>query len=90
MFPPYIRKFTSDMIFDKTNQFFITTHSPYVLDELIIEAGDELAVFLVDYKDGETIVHHLSNEDLNEIREYGVDLFFNLESYLKHGQINND
>jgi hypothetical protein len=43
----------------------------------------------VDYKDGETIIHHLSREDLSEIRQYGVDLFFNIESYLKHGQVNN-
>jgi AAA15 family ATPase/GTPase len=89
MFPPYINKFTTDVIFDKTNQFFITTHSPYVLDELILEAEDELSVYLVDYKDGETKIHHLSSSDLKEVREYGVDLFFNIESYLKHGQVNN-
>jgi len=89
MFPPYIRKFTSDVIFDKTNQFFITTHSPYVLDELILEAAEDLSVYLVDYKDGETKIHHLSSSDLKEVREYGVDLFFNIESYLKHGQVNN-
>lgn len=89
MFPPYIKKFTTDVIFDKTNQFFITTHSPYVLDELILEAENELSVYLVDYKDGETKIHHLSSSDLKEVREYGVDLFFNIESYLKHGQVNN-
>ena len=89
MFPPYIKKLTTDIVFDKTNQFFFSTHSPYVLDELILEGGDDLAVYLVDYKNGETIIHHLSKMDLDEIREYGVDLFFNIESYLKHGQINN-
>lgn len=89
MFPPYIRKLTTDILFDKTNQFFLATHSPYVLDELILEAGDDLSVYLVDYKDGETIIHYLSKEDLSEIRQYGVDLFFNIESYLKHGQVNN-
>lgn len=89
MFPPYIKKLTTDILFDKTNQFFLATHSPYVLDELILDGGDDLAVYLVDYKEGETIIHHLSNDDLSEIRQYGVDLFFNIESYLKHGQINN-
>ncbi len=89
IFPPYIKKLTTDILFDKTNQFFIATHSPYVLDELILDAGDDLSVYLVDYKEGETIVHHLSHDDLNEIRQYGVDLFFNIESYLKHGQVNN-
>lgn len=89
MFPPYIKKLTTDILSDKTNQFFLATHSPYVLDELILEAGDNLSVYLVDYKDGETIIHPLSNDELSEIRQYGVDLFFNIESYLKHGQINN-
>ena len=89
MFPPYIKKLTTDIIFDKSNQFFIATHSPYVLDELIAEAGDELSVYLVDYKEGETKIYYLKEDDLTEIREYGVDLFFNIESYLKHGQINN-
>ncbi len=89
MFPPYIRKLTTDILFDKTNQFFLATHSPYVLDELILEGGEDLSVYLVDYKDGETIIHYLSKDDLSEIRQYGVDLFFNIESYLKHGQVNN-
>ncbi|HEX9514156.1 MAG TPA: AAA family ATPase, partial [Puia sp.] len=89
MFPPYIKKFTADVIFDKTNQFFIATHSPYVLDELIAEAGDDLSVYLVDYKEGETKIYSLKEDDLAEIREYGVDLFFNIESYLKHGHVNN-
>ncbi|MDI9319904.1 MAG: AAA family ATPase [Phycisphaerales bacterium] len=85
MFPPYIRKFTSDVVFDKTNQFFIATHSPYVLDEFIEEAPEDVAIYLVDYKNGETIIKNLSKENLEEIREFGVDLFFNLESYLKNG-----
>ncbi|MBS1512751.1 MAG: AAA family ATPase [Bacteroidetes bacterium] len=89
MFPPYIKKLTTDIITDKTNQFFLATHSPYVLDELILDAGDDLAVYLVDYQNGETIIHHLSSDDLKEVRQYGVDLFFNIESYLKHGQVNN-
>lgn len=90
MFPPYIKKLTTDILMEKGgNQFFIATHSPYVLDELILEAEDELSIYLVDYKDGETKIHNLSKEDLHEIRKYSVDLFFNIESYLKHGQVNN-
>jgi AAA15 family ATPase/GTPase len=89
MFPPYIKKLTTDILLDKTNQFFIATHSPYVLDELILEGGEDLSVYLVDYKKGQTIIHHLTNDDLSEIRQYGVDLFFNIESYLKNGQVNN-
>ena len=89
MFPPFIRKFTSDIISDKTNQYFIATHSPYVLATLIEDATEDLAVFLVDYKNDNTNVKRLTKEDIEEIKEYGVDLFFNLESYLNHGAVNN-
>ncbi|HVX51573.1 MAG TPA: AAA family ATPase [Chitinophagaceae bacterium] len=88
MFPPYISKFTSDIIFDKQdNQYFISTHSPFVLNDLIEELdNDELSIYAVGYEreSGETIIHRLTDEQLNEVYQYGVDLFFNLEDYLKH------
>ena len=84
MFPPYIRKFTGDLIFDKDNgnQYFISTHSPSVLEDLIADAKDDLSIFLVDLKNGETIIKRLSDDELNEVQEYGVDLFYNIQSYL--------
>lgn len=87
MFPPYVKKFTTDVIFDETNQFFITTHSPYVLQEFIEEAENDLGVYVVDYDKGETIIKRLTDEQVSEVAQYGIDLFFNLESYLdKYGQ----
>ena len=88
MFPPYIAKLTTDIIFDKNdNQYFIATHSPFVLNEFIEEAQDDLAVYVVDYDKGETIIKRLTDEQVIEIAQYGIDLFFNLESYLdKYGQ----
>lgn len=83
MFPPYIKKLTTDILMDKGgNQFFIATHSPYVLSELIEEAEDDLAVYVVDYDKGETIIKRLTDEQVLEVAQYGIDLFFNLESYL--------
>ena len=90
MFPPYMRKYTTDVIFNQGNQFFITTHSPYILDAFIENASKELSLYLVYYEGGETKVKVMNDDDLSEIRNYGVDLFYNLESYLKrHGQVNN-
>jgi predicted ATPase len=89
MFPPYIRGFTTDVIFDKANQYFVATHSPYVLDAFAEDAPEDLAIYLIYYENGETKVKSMSESDMAEVREYGVDLFYNLESYLKHGQINN-
>jgi AAA15 family ATPase/GTPase len=89
MFPPYMRKFTSDLIFDKTNQFFITTHSPYVLDTLMEEVPEELSIYLVYYENGECKVKRMSERDMEEVNDFGVDVFYNLENYLKNGQVNN-
>lgn len=83
MFPPYIRKFTGDVIYDTNqNQFFIATHSPFVLDDFIEEVRDELSVFLVSLKDGATVIKRLSDEELERVHKYHVDLFFNMESYI--------
>ena len=37
---------------------------------------------MVDYDKGETIIKRLTDEQLLEVAQYGIDLFFNLESYL--------
>ena len=84
MFPPYIRKFTGDIIFNKENknQYFISTHSPIVIEDFLADAYEDLSVYLVGLKDGETIIKRLSDEELKEVNDFGVDLFFNIESYL--------
>lgn len=87
MFPPYIAQFTSDILHDENNnQYFISTHSPFVLNDFMEDMEkDQLAVFVVGYKKetGETVVNRLTDEDITEIYQYGIDLFFNLEKYLK-------
>lgn len=80
-YPPYIAQIAQDIIEAKTNQFFITTHSPYVVSELLANAQDELAIFLVDFKDGETIANRLTDEQLQEVYDDGIDLFFNNELF---------
>lgn len=87
MFPPYISKFAADVMFDKNNnQYFISTHSPFVLNDFMEELDkEELAIYAVGYKKetGETVVHRITDEEMDNIYQYGIDLFFNLENYLK-------
>lgn len=87
MFPPYISKFTSDIMYDENNnQYFIATHSPFVLNDFMEDMEkDELAIYTVGYKKetGETLINRLTDEQVTEVYQYGVDLFFNLEDYLK-------
>jgi hypothetical protein len=58
-----------------------------VLNDFIDEAKNDLSVYIVDYDKGETIIKRLTEAEIHEIAQYGIDLFFNLESYLdRYGQ----
>lgn len=81
-FPPYMTHLTQEIIHKKDNQYFIATHSPFILNDLLENGRDELSVYMVDYKDRQTVVKHLSSDEMHEIFQFGVDLFTNSESYL--------
>lgn len=80
-YPPYISRMVHDILESKDNQFFIATHSPYVVNEFLQEKSD-VAIYIVDAVDGKTTVKRLTDQELSEVYEYGVDLFFNTESFL--------
>ena len=86
MFPPYIGNFTADIIKDKNaNQYFLTTHSPFVINDFLEDAMEDLSVYVVYYKNGETKINHLTKQQLHEIYQFGVDIFLNIEDYLNNG-----
>jgi AAA15 family ATPase/GTPase len=81
-FPPYMTHLTQEMIYGKTNQYFIATHSPFILNDLLENAREELAVFVVGYENHETKTNQLTGDQLHEVFQNGVDLFTNNESFL--------
>ncbi len=81
-FPPYISNVVNDIIAGDSNQFFITTHSPYVMSSLLESAGNDLAVYVVDMEDNSTVVKRLTDNQLQEAYDNGMDMFYNLEAYL--------
>lgn len=81
-FPPYISTVINDIIADKENQYFITTHSPYVMNSLLESAGDELAVFVVDMENNSTTIKRLTDDQLQEAYDNGMDMFYNIEAFL--------
>lgn len=87
MFPPYIATFMADVLYgEENNQYFISTHSPFVLNDIMEDVDEsEYSIYTVGYKKetGETVIRRLTSDDIHEIYQYGIDLFFNLESYLK-------
>ena len=64
---------------EHANSFFIATHSPYVLGELL-RKKTPMGLFFIYEKDGSTIVKTATDEDMQNIYDYGVDAFFNIEN----------
>ena len=87
-FPPYISDMTHDVINAKTNQFFMVTHSPFIVNDFI-EKEDvrrETAIYVFDYRDNQTVVKRLTDKDVDEVYNYGLDMFFGIERYLRNEQ----
>jgi len=84
-FPPYITTITQDIIDAVSNQFFIVTHSPIIVNAFLEYEKNrrETSIYLFDFKNNQTIVKRLSDEEVDTIYEYGEDLFFNLEKFLE-------
>lgn len=81
-FPPYMSHLTQEMIYKKDNQYFIATHSPFILNDLLENSRSELAVFVVHYEQHETKVRRLGEGEMHEVFQSGVDLFTNSESFV--------
>lgn len=87
-FPNYVSLLADKIKEQKNNQFFITTHNPYLLNQLIEQTSKgDLAIFVCGFNKSEksTTAKRLSDEELSELNDYGVDIFFNLNRYLNDG-----
>jgi predicted ATPase len=80
---PYYTKYLGERIaMDKTNQFFIATHNPYLLSSVIEKAPKESVQVLITYfKDFQTQVKPLAANQLSELME--ADPFFNLDRFIE-------
>jgi AAA15 family ATPase/GTPase len=79
-FPPFIQRLAHRMMEDESNQYFITTHSPFLFNTLV-EKSKDVAVFVVEYEDFQTKVRRLSEENLREILDYGLNIFTEQELF---------
>ncbi|MDQ2794964.1 MAG: ATP-binding protein [Bacteroidota bacterium] len=86
-FPVYVSKLGRRIVESRNNQFFIDTHSPYLITEVLetiltddAQAG-ELAMFAAYYEDHQTKVHQLSDEEIRSIRNDGIDVFYNMKRF---------
>ncbi len=82
---PYYTKFLAERIaLDKTNQFFIATHNPYLLLNLIEKTKEsDLNVCLVQMEKYQTIVNVLNKKQISHLIDLNSDLFFNFKKVLE-------
>ncbi|HYV94723.1 MAG TPA: AAA family ATPase [Chitinophagales bacterium] len=91
-YPEYILRVAIEIIKSTSPQFFITTHSPYLLNTFIEKTPkNDFSVFVCGYdkENFQTIVKKLSEGDLSELLDYGDDLIFHVNRYLDERVIHN-
>lgn len=82
-YEPYISETTNAIKNDKkNNQFFIVTHSQYVVDELLRDeqSRNDTNIYLVGIDEGETKVKLLSPQVSKDVYQTGLNIFFNYQN----------
>ena len=84
-YPPYIWQLANRIANDKDNQYFISTHSPYIIETLLQELKDsEINIWVTSFENYETKVNPLAPEALQDMYDMGADtVFFNMEKFEK-------
>ena len=83
-FPPYIKLLAERVIENERNQFFIATHSPYLLTPFIEQCSPkDIAIFVASYENYETKIKALTDEEIQNILDTNIDLFFNIRAFEK-------
>ena len=82
-FPFYTTYLAERIALDESNQFFLTTHNPYVLSSIIGKAQEkDLAVFVATMENFATRLSSVSPDGLARILDYGPDAFLNLDKLI--------
>ncbi len=83
-FPPFISMLANKIIESKENQYFIATHSPYLLRPFIEECPiKEVNIFIATYENHETKVRALTAKEIKNIMDTDIDLFYNISAFSK-------
>lgn len=79
--PQYVADLARRVVASENNQFFLTTHSPYLFTQIIENMVPfenralELAVFVAYYQDYQTKVRQLSDEELRNVQGDSANAF---------------
>lgn len=81
---PYYTKFLARRIaMDETNQYFVSTHNPYFLLSVLEKTPKEqIRIFITDFKEYQTKVKPLTEDQMTEVINLDSSIFFNLDRFL--------
>ncbi len=65
---------------ERPNNLFVATHSPYILNAFLEKQDDDINLFFTNYQEGQVLVRTAKEDNLQELYDYGVDAFFNIET----------
>ena len=83
-FPFYTAYLAERIALDESNQFFLTTHNPYILSSIVGKTPTkDLAVFVTFMENFATKIKQVSVEGLSKILDYGPDAFLNLDKLVE-------
>lgn len=88
LFPPTQCQFVDwllEAVKDHDDMLFVATHSPYILNQFIKDDPKGLTVFFTHGVNNDAqlyTVRQLHDDEIREIYENGVDMFFNFEAYI--------
>jgi AAA15 family ATPase/GTPase len=81
MFPFFVKDFGERISNDESNQYFISTHNPYLLGSLLEQTPlSDISVFITRMENYQTIVEECNEEQINELISLGSGTFFNLDN----------
>lgn len=83
-FPDFIKVLANFVSDSANNQFFIATHSPYLLTSLLENSFDDVALNIVSLNNNETVVRQLSEKEKEELLLYDSDIFLNIQRYVEN------
>lgn len=87
-FPPYVGMLADRIVADTDNQYFISTHNQYLLQTLLEKVPfADLNVVIVRYADHQTQVQPLTQDQLAEVLDLNIDLFYNLDRFTPDGKV---
>ncbi len=82
---PYYTKFLAERIaLDKTNQYFIATHNPYILLSVLEKTPkNDIGIFITYYEDHQTKVKPITDDEMSAMLDFDSSVFFNLDKFVE-------